>query len=309
MVAMGLISATLLLPLLLLWYNMSVIVKIMVGIILALHIGWIPIVHSLTIEAIRRTTIWYIIFSSLLLWPQAFLVAGGNGPTGCLYFLAIPLTCYVILPSRMVIYSAVFALLLIMAAYLPHCFFENPLSDYLKPEWFANNVIYYNKSLSSLYTMLNQIIIILHICLVLYTVHKQRKIGEMDKSSSVSMLATDKYDATYKLIVDYMEQGQPYCHVNFNISHLSIAINSSVNYVSSVIKNKTGMHVVSFINSYRVEFAKKALQKTDAKFTIEYLSQSAGFKNQTTFNRVFKATEGITPTEYMNSVEEIRIKN
>jgi YesN/AraC family two-component response regulator len=112
-----------------------------------------------------------------------------------------------------------------------------------------------------------------------------------------------------------MERVQPFCQLNFNISHLAIALDSNVSYVSNVIKRKTGMHVIAFINSYRVEFAKKALQKADAKFTIEHFSQSSGFKNQTTFNRVFKVSEGLTPTEYMNmfqkenSEKEARMEN
>jgi AraC-like DNA-binding protein len=109
-----------------------------------------------------------------------------------------------------------------------------------------------------------------------------------------------KYDALYRRIVKYMERDEPFCKPSFSITHIATAIDSNVSTVAKVIKKITDMHIKAFINSYRLEFAKKMLQKADAKFTIEHLSQSAGFKNQSTFNKVFKIREGITPTEYMN---------
>jgi YesN/AraC family two-component response regulator len=129
----------------------------------------------------------------------------------------------------------------------------------------------------------------------------------MDKSPQAAAAASApaaesdcKYDTLYRHIVDYMERDEPFRNHNFNISHLATATDSNVRYVSNAIREKTGMNFSPFINSYRVEFAKKALQQADTKYTIEHLSQSVGFSNQTTFNRVFKTIEGLTPTEYMN---------
>ncbi|WP_410566018.1 helix-turn-helix domain-containing protein [Bacillus sp. SIMBA_033] len=35
-----------------------------------------------------------------------------------------------------------------------------------------------------------------------------------------------------------------------------------------------------------------------------YIYTEAGFSNQATFNRVFKSIEGITPSEYINRIQE-----
>jgi AraC-like DNA-binding protein len=231
------------------------------------------------------------------------------------------------LPPRKVIGWVVFAFVLILAAYLPHCIFENPLSEYLKfgDQSTVNNkslstmnsqqleeirqaILHYNQTLLTLNNLLNLLIVFLHICLTLYYIHKLHVINYMDKSSAVAAPPPDsnnKYDTLYQCIVDFMEKDKPFCAPNFNISLLATATNSNANYVSNAIHEKTGMHFAAFINSYRVEFAKKELQHANAKYTIEHLSLSAGFNHQTTFNRVFKAIEGKTPTEYMNLHQKV----
>jgi len=97
-----------------------------------------------------------------------------------------------------------------------------------------------------------------------------------------------------------MEGDEGFLDPHFTISHLTAAVDSNVSYVSTAIREKTGMNFTAFLNSYRVEFAKKVLQQGDARLTLEHIGISSGFRQQTTFNRVFKASGGITPTEYMN---------
>ncbi|MDR1380343.1 MAG: helix-turn-helix domain-containing protein, partial [Tannerella sp.] len=57
-----------------------------------------------------------------------------------------------------------------------------------------------------------------------------------------------------------------------------------------------------FINLYRVAHAKKLIQD-NSQYTLEYVFQSSGFKNQSSFNRIFKALEGTTPSEYRVSLQ------
>jgi hypothetical protein len=168
-----------------------------VAIFLVLHIGWIPVVYYLTADATRKAFVWYVCFASLLLLPLAFVVARRNDPSSCLYFLIIPMSCYVMLPSRKIVGWVVFAFVLILTAYLPHCIFENPLSDYLR---FGNQLSYYNQSLSAmenlqleeikqtilrynqslltLNNLLNLLIVFLHIFLTLYYIDKLHTIRE-----------------------------------------------------------------------------------------------------------------------------------
>jgi AraC-like DNA-binding protein len=42
----------------------------------------------------------------------------------------------------------------------------------------------------------------------------------------------------------------------------------------------------------------------DKKYTLHYIYTSAGFRNQSTFNKVFKLLEGITPSEYITKISK-----
>ncbi|WP_164976788.1 helix-turn-helix domain-containing protein [Chryseobacterium sp. CH21] len=85
-----------------------------------------------------------------------------------------------------------------------------------------------------------------------------------------------------------------------NISMLSIQLNINYNYLSKIIRNKGYQNFNAYLNEYRINYVKKLMSETDLqKITLMYIYTEAGFSNQTTFNRVFKQIEDITPSEYI----------
>jgi AraC-like DNA-binding protein len=49
-----------------------------------------------------------------------------------------------------------------------------------------------------------------------------------------------------------------------------------------------------------VVYVKDKLQSDELKtMTLMHIYSEAGFKNQSTFNKVFKKIEGVTPSEYI----------
>ncbi|RLJ23202.1 AraC-like DNA-binding protein [Chryseobacterium sp. 7] len=86
-----------------------------------------------------------------------------------------------------------------------------------------------------------------------------------------------------------------------NISMLSIQLNINYNYLSKIIRNKGYQNFNAYLNEYRINYVKKLMSETDLqKITLMYIYTEAGFSNQTTFNRVFKQIEDITPSEYIH---------
>ena len=54
-----------------------------------------------------------------------------------------------------------------------------------------------------------------------------------------------------------------------------------------------------FLNNHRIEEAKAALaDPTQAEVPVITIAMDAGFQSLGPFNRAFKATTGVTPTEY-----------
>lgn len=71
------------------------------------------------------------------------------------------------------------------------------------------------------------------------------------------------------------------------------------NHFGQIIQQHTGSNVTTYINNKRLEYAAKLLQ-THSNYTIAAIAESCGIPNVPTFNRLFKAKFGMTPTEFKN---------
>ena len=71
-------------------------------------------------------------------------------------------------------------------------------------------------------------------------------------------------------------------------------------YISKAIRYKGYPNFNSYLNIYRINHVKQLFNEIDfQKTTLMYIYTEAGFSNQSTFNRVFKQIEEITPSEYV----------
>lgn len=86
---------------------------------------------------------------------------------------------------------------------------------------------------------------------------------------------------------------------DFDLNMLSEKLDTNRTYISNIINSKTGDSFVTFINLYRVKEAKKLLIDEQNKIlTLDAIGSKAGFSSTSTFNRVFKAETGVTPSFY-----------
>lgn len=67
-------------------------------------------------------------------------------------------------------------------------------------------------------------------------------------------------------------------------------------YISKLFPAKLGVGYVEFIRSQRIIKACELLVSTDHPITD--ISYDCGFRNQSTFNRVFRQMTGMSPREY-----------
>lgn len=83
---------------------------------------------------------------------------------------------------------------------------------------------------------------------------------------------------------------------DLGLEQISDEMGVSVKYVSRVFIEKTGMYITDYINMIRVQKAKELLTSTDLR--VNEIAEQVGIHSRTTFLRVFKKVEGITPNEY-----------
>ncbi len=70
-----------------------------------------------------------------------------------------------------------------------------------------------------------------------------------------------------------------------------------------IFKEAKGMAPVAYFNHLRIEYAKQQLQQYRNTFTIREIAAFSGFIDPYHFSKVFKKCEGISPSEYLRSLD------
>ena len=117
--------------------------------------------------------------------------------------------------------------------------------------------------------------------------YEQSKITDVEKSEYLHKLR------------DYFNKQKPYLNPELKITEVAKELNVSVKYLSQIINESLGKNFYDFINSYRIEEAKKQLaSKTNSKKTVLEVLYESGFNSKSAFNSAFKKHTGFTPTEF-----------
>ncbi len=138
--------------------------------------------------------------------------------------------------------------------------------------------------------------------------HKNQ-IKRTSKSPS-DQIDTEIMKNVFDKIEVIMTQQMLFKDVKLNLSKVSVSLDVNSAYISKAIRYKGYTNFNTFLNMYRINYVKKLFSQTDfQKSTLMYVYTEAGFSNQSTFNRVFKQFEGITPSEYiqqkLNTQEDV----
>ena len=77
----------------------------------------------------------------------------------------------------------------------------------------------------------------------------------------------------------------------------------SMNYslFSVLFKQYVGTNFVSYLQSIRLEEARRLLRETDLR--INEIGRKVGFADDKNFLKVFKAAQGVTPNEYRRACQ------
>jgi len=109
---------------------------------------------------------------------------------------------------------------------------------------------------------------------------------------------SDKTEYLQKLNA-YFDDQKPYLNPELTITEVTKELNVSVKYLSQVINESIGKNFYDFINSYRIEEAKRHLtSRLDTKKTVLEVLYDSGFNSKSAFNSAFKKHTGFTPTEF-----------
>jgi len=95
-----------------------------------------------------------------------------------------------------------------------------------------------------------------------------------------------------------MVNEQFYKESDLKLETLVEKLNSTRHFVSQVINQYYNTNFFDFINSYRIDEAKRLLLNGDKEMNIIEIAYAVGYSNKVTFNTVFKRFVGVSPSEY-----------
>lgn len=123
---------------------------------------------------------------------------------------------------------------------------------------------------------------------------------ELDhKYTSSSLKGVEEVELFLRL-KRYMETQKPYLDPNMTLKGTADHLNTNTKYLSQVVNHLSYYNFQFFINTYRVAEAKqKLLNKDNKHLTLYGIGLQCGFKNKSTFYKVFKDLTGQTPRDYI----------
>lgn len=134
-----------------------------------------------------------------------------------------------------------------------------------------------------------------------------KELGKLDQLKDISAYFIAIIDRMVDHMMETEQNENDYCtqvkqYINENAAHIdnvtdiSNYINVSYPYLSKLFKEQTGINVLDYLNTVRIEKSKNMLRSTNDN--LQTISEAVGYNNIQSFQRFFKKFEALTPGEY-----------
>jgi AraC-like DNA-binding protein len=97
----------------------------------------------------------------------------------------------------------------------------------------------------------------------------------------------------------HMRGQRPWLEPDLTLEQLAGQLQMRPKLLSQAINEGLGQNFFEFVNTYRIEEAKRLLtDPADKKITVLEVLYEVGFNSKSSFNTVFKKQTGLTPSEF-----------
>jgi AraC-like DNA-binding protein len=104
-------------------------------------------------------------------------------------------------------------------------------------------------------------------------------------------------------ILDHIKQKKPYLNSTYSIDMLSGEVGFPRHHITQVININLNKNFYTLINELRIqEVIKRMVDSEYAHMTLLGIAFDSGFNSKSAFNRAFKQTTGMTPTEFKSTL-------
>ena len=122
--------------------------------------------------------------------------------------------------------------------------------------------------------------------------------------SAIEAQAQGSGEHTEEYIQSSIEYIKEHFQKPLTLSELGERFYFSPNYLSALIKSRTGVPFKQYLQTLRMDAAVTLLRDSDEK--VSDISQEVGFADPAYFNRIFKKQFGISPDSYRRNIKSRR---
>ena len=123
---------------------------------------------------------------------------------------------------------------------------------------------------------------------------------QLTEKYRTSSLRGDESIMLFRKLEELFEKEKPYLDSKINLRDLADQLKTNTKYLSQVVNFHAKTNLQQFINRYRVEEAKRKMLSEDyGNLTLYGIAMQCGFKNKSTFYKVFKQLTDTTPMNFI----------
>lgn len=122
-----------------------------------------------------------------------------------------------------------------------------------------------------------------------------------EKYHSSSLRGIDELQL-YLALEKLLGEEKLYLDPDLSLRQLADRLATNTKYLSQVVNHLASCNFQQYLNTFRIkEVQKKILSKDFDNLTLFGIALQCGFKNKSTFYKVFKEIAGVTPKEYIKN--------
>ncbi len=153
----------------------------------------------------------------------------------------------------------------------------------------------------------------------IYRITKDRLLNRNRKMASQKYSATQSGTLPYqgrellnseeivtleKAIINQMEQDEAYLNPNLSLRDLAEAVHSTEKKVSYFINQQLKTNFFEMVNKYRIsKFKQEVSDPRNRNLSIVGIALNCGFSSKSSFYRAFKSNMGMSPSEFIKSLD------
>lgn len=115
-----------------------------------------------------------------------------------------------------------------------------------------------------------------------------------------TVFSPEELEKRRALLETFMQTRRPWLDPDLTLSQLAGQLNLNVSQLSYLVNAGFGKNFNDFVNAYRVEEVKRIMQDpAAAHLSLLGIAFECGFNSKATFNRAFKKSTGVSPSQFL----------